>query len=39
MLAAWIPAYAGSAIVFSLYPVLFRQAFGVATGTSALPSP
>jgi len=36
MLAAWIPAYAGSAIVFSLYPVLFLHAFGVATNTSAL---
>ena len=36
MLAAWLPAYAGSAIIFSLYPVLFRNAFGIATGTSAL---
>ena len=36
MLAAWLPAYAGSAIIFSLYPVLFRQAFGIATATSAL---
>jgi len=36
MLAAWIPAYAGSAIVFSLYPVLFRHAFGVAAKTSAV---
>ncbi len=36
MLAAWIPAYAGSAIVFSLYPVLFQHAFGVATNTSAI---
>ncbi len=36
MLAAWIPAYAGSAIVFSLYPVLFLHAFGVATNTSAI---
>ncbi len=36
MLAAWIPAYAGSAIVFSLYPVLFQSAFGVAPHTSAL---
>ena len=36
MLAAWIPAYAGSAIVFSLYPVLFQHAFGVAPQTSSL---
>jgi MFS family permease len=36
MLAAWIPAYAGSAVVFSLYPVLFQHAFGVAPRTSAL---
>jgi DHA1 family tetracycline resistance protein-like MFS transporter len=36
MLAAWLPAYAGSAIIFSLYPVLFRQAFGIGTATSAL---
>jgi len=36
MLAAWLPAYAGSAIIFSLYPVLFRNAFGIATDTSAL---
>jgi MFS family permease len=36
LLAAWIPAYAGSAIVFSLYPVLFRHAFGVAPRTSSL---
>ncbi|MDR0344071.1 MAG: MFS transporter [Nocardiopsaceae bacterium] len=36
MLAAWIPSYAGAAVVFSLYPVLFRHAFGVATTTSAL---
>jgi MFS family permease len=36
MLAAWIPGYAGSAIVFSLYPVLFRHAFGVSPQTSAL---
>ncbi len=36
MLAAWLPAYAGSAIIFSLYPVLFRNAFGIATATSAL---
>lgn len=36
MLAAWIPSYAGAAVVFSLYPVLFRHAFGVATTSSAL---
>jgi MFS family permease len=36
MLAAWIPAYAGSAIVFALYPVLFQHAFRVAPQTSSL---
>jgi predicted MFS family arabinose efflux permease len=36
LLAAWIPAYAGSAIVFSLYPVLFQHAFGIAPRTSSL---
>ena len=36
MLAAWAPAYAGTAIVFSLYPVLFQHSFGVAPQTSAL---
>jgi len=36
MLAAWIPAYGGSAIVFALYPVLLRAAFGVPAHTSAL---
>jgi MFS family permease len=36
MLAAWIPAYAGSAIVFSLYPVLFQHAFHVQPQTSSL---
>ena len=36
MLAAWIPSYAGTAVVFSLYPVLFLHAFGIATTTSAL---
>ncbi|HEX4059555.1 MAG TPA: MFS transporter [Streptosporangiaceae bacterium] len=36
MMAAWIPAYAGSAIVFALYPVLFQHAFGVKPQTSAL---
>jgi MFS family permease len=36
MIAAWIPAYAGSAIVFSLYPVLFQHAFHVQPQTSSL---
>ena len=36
MLAAWISSYGGAAIVFALYPVLFRTAFGVSTHTSAL---
>jgi predicted MFS family arabinose efflux permease len=36
LLAGWILAYAGSAIIFALYPVLFRQAFGVAASDSAL---
>jgi MFS family permease len=36
MLAAWGPAYAGTAIVFSLYPVLFRHSFGVPPQASAL---
>jgi MFS transporter, DHA1 family, tetracycline resistance protein len=36
MLAAWIPAYAGAAVIFALYPVLFQHAFGIATKTSAL---
>jgi MFS family permease len=36
MLGAWAAAYAGTAIVFSLYPVLFARAFGVAPQTSAL---
>jgi DHA1 family tetracycline resistance protein-like MFS transporter len=36
MLVAWAAAYAGTAIVFSLYPVLFARAFGVAPQTSAL---
>ncbi len=36
MLAAWIPAYAGSAVLFALYPVLFQGAFGVPPHTSAL---
>jgi DHA1 family tetracycline resistance protein-like MFS transporter len=36
MLAAWIPAYAGTAIIFALYPVLFSRAFGVAPRSSAV---
>jgi MFS family permease len=36
MLAAWAPAYAGTAIVFSLYPVLFSHSFGVPPQASAL---
>ena len=36
MLAAWIPAYAGTAVIFALYPVLFQHAFGVPPSTSSL---
>jgi len=36
MIAAWIPAYAGTAIIFSLYPVLFQHAFGIKPQTSSL---
>jgi MFS transporter, DHA1 family, tetracycline resistance protein len=36
MLASWIPAYAGTAIIFALYPVLFSRAFGVAPRSSAV---
>jgi MFS transporter, DHA1 family, tetracycline resistance protein len=36
MLAAWIPAYAGTAVIFALYPVLFQHAFGVAPSSSSL---
>jgi MFS family permease len=36
MLAAWMPAYAGTAIIFSLYPVLFSHSFGIAPQTSAI---
>jgi MFS transporter, DHA1 family, tetracycline resistance protein len=36
MLASWIPAYAGTAIIFALYPVLFSRAFGVAPRSSAI---
>jgi MFS transporter, DHA1 family, tetracycline resistance protein len=35
-LVAWTTAYAATAIVFALYPVLFRSAFGVPPRTSAL---
>jgi MFS transporter, DHA1 family, tetracycline resistance protein len=36
LLAAWIPAYAGTAIIFALYPVLFSRAFGVRPQASAI---
>ena len=36
LLASWIPAYAGTAIIFALYPVLFSRAFGVAPRSSAV---
>jgi MFS transporter, DHA1 family, tetracycline resistance protein len=36
LLAAWIPAYAGAAIIFALYPVLFSGAFGVRPRASAI---
>jgi predicted MFS family arabinose efflux permease len=36
LLAAWIPAYAGTAIIFALYPVLFSRAFGVGPQASAV---
>src|SRR5215469_11268690 len=36
MLAAWIPAYAGTAVIFALYPVLFQHAFGVPASSSSL---
>jgi MFS family permease len=36
LLAAWIPAYSGTAILFALYPVLFQHAFGIAPASSAL---
>ena len=35
-LAAWMTGFAGAAIIFALYPVLFRSAFGVPPRTSAL---
>jgi MFS transporter, DHA1 family, tetracycline resistance protein len=36
LLTAWMTGFAGAAIVFALYPVLFRSAFGVPPRTSAL---
>ncbi|MGH3301709.1 MAG: MFS transporter [Streptosporangiaceae bacterium] len=36
MLAAWIPAYAGTAVIFALYPVLCQHAFGIPASTSSL---
>jgi MFS family permease len=36
ILAAWIPAYAGTAVIFALYPVLFQHAFGVPASSSSL---
>jgi MFS transporter, DHA1 family, tetracycline resistance protein len=36
LLAAWIPAYAGTAVIFALYPVLFQHAFAVAPSSSSL---
>jgi MFS family permease len=36
MLAAWIPAYGGTAILFALYPLLFQHSFGIAPNTSAI---
>jgi MFS transporter, DHA1 family, tetracycline resistance protein len=36
LLAGWIPAYAGAAIIFALYPVLFSRAFGVQPQESAI---
>jgi MFS transporter, DHA1 family, tetracycline resistance protein len=36
MLAAWIPAYAGTTVIFALYPVLFQHAFGIAPSSSSL---
>jgi MFS transporter, DHA1 family, tetracycline resistance protein len=36
LLAAWIPAYAGAAVIFALYPVLFAHAFGVRPQESAI---
>jgi MFS family permease len=36
LLAAWIPAFAGAAIVFALFPVLFQHAFAVPPNSSAI---
>jgi MFS transporter, DHA1 family, tetracycline resistance protein len=36
LLAAWIPAYAGTAVIFALYPVLFQHAFGIRPSISSL---
>jgi MFS transporter, DHA1 family, tetracycline resistance protein len=36
LLAGWIPAYAGAAVIFALYPVLFSRAFGVRPQESAI---
>ena len=36
MLAAWIPSYAGTAIIFALYPVLFQHAFKIKPEESSL---
>ena len=35
-LLSWIPAYAGAALVFALYPVLFKQAFHLQPALSSL---
>jgi len=35
-LAAWMAGFAGAAVLFALYPVLFRSAFAVPPRTSAL---
>ncbi|HSB80928.1 MAG TPA: MFS transporter [Candidatus Methylomirabilis sp.] len=35
-LLAWLPSFAGSAAVFSLYPVLMKQTYGVSPGHSSL---
>jgi MFS transporter, DHA1 family, tetracycline resistance protein len=36
VLAAWAAAYAGAAVIFALYPVLFQHSFGVPPHTSAV---
>ncbi len=36
MLAAWIPAYAGTTVIFSLYPVMFQHTFGIPASSSSL---